>query len=66
MTLHPKYITNPAGKKQAVVLSIDEYTFLLNELEELEDIRLYDKVKSKNESSVELTEYLKTRKSKKQ
>ena len=65
MTLHPKYITNTAGKKQAVVLTIDEYTHLMGELEELEDIRLYDKVKSKKESSIDLTDYLKNRKSKK-
>ena len=65
MTLHPKYITNTAGKKQAVVLTIDEYAHLMGELEELEDIRLYDKVKSKKEVSVDLENYLKKRKSKK-
>jgi len=65
MTLHPKYITNTAGKKQAVVLSIEEYAHLMSELEELEDIRLYDKVKSKKEPSVSLESYLKKRKSKK-
>ena len=65
MVLHPKYITNTAGKKQAVVLTIDEYERLMVELEELEDIRLYDNVKSKKESSIDLADYLKNRKSKK-
>lgn len=65
MTLHPKYITNTAGKKQAVVLTIEEYSHIITELEELEDIRLYDKVKSKKESSIDLNDYLKNRKSKK-
>ena len=62
MTLHPKYITNSSGKKQAVVLPINEYDHLLAELEELEDIRLYDKVKSKKESYISFEDYLKKRK----
>ena len=65
MTLHPKYITNTAGKKQAVVLSIEEYDHLLAELEAPEDIRLYDKVKARKEPSILLEAYLKKRKPKK-
>ena len=61
MTLHPQYITDATGKKQAVVLSMKEYNFLLEELEELEDIKLYDAVKAKNESSVSFGTYLKKR-----
>lgn len=63
MTLHPQYITDTAGKKQAVVLPIKEYNLLLEELEELEDIKLYDKVKAKNEPSMPFEQYLQKRKS---
>lgn len=45
MTLHPQYITDTTGKKQAVILPIKEYNLLLDELEELEDIKLYDEAK---------------------
>ncbi len=62
MTLHPQYITDPSGKKYAVVLPIKEYNLLL---EELEDIKLYDAVKAKNESSISFEQYLKKRKAKK-
>jgi hypothetical protein len=65
MTLHPQYITNSSGQKHAVVLPIKEYNLLLNKLEELEDIHLYDVVKAKNESSTTLEQYLKKRKTKK-
>jgi len=52
MTLHPKYLTNKAGKKNAVVLPIKEYNHLLEELEELEDIRLYDIAKKDKSPSI--------------
>lgn len=65
MTLHPQYITDPKGKKQAVVLPIKEYNLLLEELDELHDIKLYDAVKAKNEASEPFELYLKKRKAKK-
>ncbi len=64
MTLHPQYITDTSGKKHSVVLPIKEYNLLLEELEELEDIKLYDAVKAKNESSISFEQYLKKRKKK--
>ncbi len=45
MTLHPKYITDENGKKVSVILSINEYNQLLTELEELEDLKLFDAAK---------------------
>lgn len=59
MTLHPQYITDIKGKKQAVVLPIKEYNLLLEELEELEDIKLYDAAKAKNEPSIPINEAFK-------
>jgi len=46
--LHPQYITDSAGEK-LVVLPIGEYNSILDELEETEDVRLYDEAK-KNDS----------------
>ena len=64
MTLHPQYITDISGKKHSVVLPIKEYNLLLEELEELKDIKLYDAVKAKNEVSEPFENYLKKRKKK--
>jgi poly(A) polymerase Pap1 len=41
-----QYITNVKGKKISVILPIKEYEYMLKELEELEDIRIYDEIKS--------------------
>ena len=44
-----QFIEDDKGKKVAVILPISEYNEILEKLDELEDIRLYDKVKAKNE-----------------
>ncbi|WP_061219550.1 hypothetical protein [Leptospira weilii] len=62
--IHPQFITDDKGKKLSVVLSIKEFKTLLEDSEELEDIRLYDEVKAKNEKSIPLSEYIKSRKNK--
>jgi hypothetical protein len=45
-----QYLTNAKGKKKAIVLPIKMYEKLLDKLDELEDIRLYNEAK-KNEGS---------------
>ncbi len=57
-----RYIIEEKGKKTAVVVPVKQYAKLLLAAEELEDIVLYDKVKTKNEPSIKLTDYLKERK----
>jgi PHD/YefM family antitoxin component YafN of YafNO toxin-antitoxin module len=42
--VHPQYITDTAGQK-LVVLPISEFNSIMDELEDLEDIRLYDEAK---------------------
>ena len=41
---HPQFITDSAGKK-LVVLSMKEYKKIIEDLEELEDIKRYDEAK---------------------
>lgn len=60
-TLHPQYITDEHGKRVSVVISIQQWQQVLDELEELDDVRLYDKVKSRNEPTVSLAEYRRKR-----
>ncbi len=46
-----KYITDNSGKKTAVILPLKDFKAILEELEELEDIKLYDEAKKANEAS---------------
>ncbi|TGL97491.1 hypothetical protein EHQ76_14470 [Leptospira barantonii] len=65
MNSQPQYITDEKGKKLSVVLSMQEYKRILESLQELEDIRLYDEVKAKREKSIPLQNFLKARSGKK-
>lgn len=52
--LSPQYITDEKGKRISVVLSVEEYERLL---EELEDVQLYEEVKGRKEEAMPLAEY---------
>ena len=52
-----QYIINDKGEKSAVVILMKTYLDMLEKLEELEDIKLYDEVKSRNEPSISLDDY---------
>lgn len=63
--LHPQYITDETGKKLSVVLPMSEFNSLLEELEELDDIKLYEEAKKEDKGErILFSDYLKTRKSK--
>lgn len=55
--IHPQYITDEQGKRVSVVLSMKQWQQILEELEELDDIRLYDAVKSRSELTTSLVDY---------
>ena len=42
---HQEYLTDDQGKRRAVVISMDEWERIQEEMEELEDIRAYDAAK---------------------
>lgn len=52
LTLHPQYITDTNGNKLSAILPINEFSKLIEELEELEDIILYDAGKKDNEPAI--------------
>ncbi len=65
MTLHPQFVTDQAGNKNAVLLPIKEYQLLLEEIEELNDIRLYDEAKKGDDGTrISFDDYVKQRKAK--
>ena len=60
-----QFVTDDHGKKLAVILPIKDYEKVVEELEDLEDIRLYDEAKKEDDGKrILLSEYLKKRKAK--
>ncbi|QKZ13027.1 hypothetical protein [Spirosoma sp. KUDC1026] len=55
--IHPQYITDEQGNRVSLVLPIQQLLLLLEELDELEDIRLYNEVKGRNETTISLADY---------
>jgi ribosome maturation factor RimP len=60
----PQYITDENGHKISVILPVDEYERIIQELEDVDDVKLYDKVKNAKESSIPFDDFLKQRKAK--
>lgn len=54
-----QFVTTDAGKKVAVILPIKEYEKMLEELDELEDIRLFDSAKKQSSERVPIKEAFK-------
>jgi len=50
--INPQYITDHTGRKISVILPLKDFRTIMEELEELEDIKLYDKAKKSNEPSI--------------
>ena len=44
--VHPQFITDTTGNRISVILPMREYETIMEQLEELEDIRLYDETKA--------------------
>ncbi|MFZ1787883.1 MAG: hypothetical protein WAT92_06220 [Saprospiraceae bacterium] len=59
LTLNPHYITDNTGKKISVVLPIKDFKAIMEELEELEDIKLYDEAKKSDEASIPIEDAFK-------
>ena len=59
--IHPQYVTDEHGQRVSVILPIEQWQQVLDELDELEDIRLYDEVKARNEPTISLADYRRKR-----
>ena len=55
--LQPQYITDEQGQRVSMVLPIQQWQQVLDELNELNDSRLYDEVKARKELTISLAEY---------
>ena len=54
-----QFVTDNHGNKLAVILPIQEYNKMLDDLEELEDIKLYDAAKKGKQEFVDAEEAFK-------
>lgn len=61
-TMKTQFVIDDHGEKLAVILPIKKYYKMLDELEEMEDIRLYDEVKARREETIPFDAYLNQRK----
>ena len=48
LKISPQYIKDAKGKRSFVVLSIGDFDKVMEELESIEDVKLYDQAKKKN------------------
>jgi len=52
VALHPEFVVDKKAGKRAVILPFAEWQRLMEEIEELEDIRAYDKAKAEADDAV--------------
>jgi len=52
VTLHPKYVVDEEQHRKAVLLPVEEWERVVEELETLDDIRAYDIAKSTSQESI--------------
>lgn len=65
IAVHPQYIKDANGQKSLVILPVKEFDTIMEELEELEDIKLYDQAKKEDTGArILFADYLKNRKQK--
>ena len=53
-TFEERYVVDKKGKRVGVLLSIQDYEKLLEELEELDSIRAYDAAKASGDEAISL------------
>ncbi|MEP6803905.1 MAG: hypothetical protein ABI892_05250 [Flavobacterium sp.] len=61
-----QFLTDEKGKKTAVLLPIDKYNKMIEKLEDLHDVKLYDEAKKEDDGfRISFDDYVKSRESKK-
>lgn len=52
ITVHPEYITDEKQNRKSVILTVAEWESVVEDLEELDDIRSYDNAKAGPQDAV--------------
>lgn len=64
--METQFLTDEKGNKTAVLLPIKKYNKMIEQLEDLHDIKLYDEAKRDDDGTrISLEDYIKSRESKK-
>ncbi len=50
--VHPEYVVDQNKNTKSVILSVAEWQSIVEDLEELDDIRTYDKVKTGHQDAI--------------
>ena len=56
--IHERFVTDSTGRRTAVLLDMEEYEKLLQELEELESLKAYDAANSSGDEVIPLEQAL--------
>ncbi len=65
ININPQFITDAKGNKISVVLPVGEFEALLEELEDIEDVRQYDEAKKEDDGErILFSDYLRDREKK--
>ena len=59
VSLHPEYLVDDKDNRKAVLLPVEEWEKVVEELEELEDIRLYDAAKTESTEAISFEQAVK-------
>ncbi len=57
--IHPEYIVDENSYKKAVIIPFTEWERIMDEMEELDDIRAYDAVKNSADDSIPFEQAIK-------
>jgi len=61
-SISPQFLVDDRGNKTSVLLSISDYEALMEEIDDVEDVRLFDQaIGEQNGESISLDEYMKKR-----
>lgn len=61
-SISPQFLVDDRGNKTSVLLSISDYEALMEEIDDVEDVRLFDQaIGEQNGESISLDEYIKKR-----
>ena len=52
LAIHPEYVVDEKQHRKAVILPLQDWDMIVEELEELNDIRAYDKAKTGPQSAL--------------
>lgn len=52
LVIHPQYLIDEKNRRKAVVVPVDEWERILEALEELDDVRAYDRAKAGRQEAI--------------